>query len=385
MRRTLTTVLVLALLLAPMVTTGALAKGDNHRPNGVGPVRVATYNLYVGADIFRIVEAAVIDPDSIPFVVADVVGTVMDTNFPERSIAIVDQIAKTRPHLIGLQEVSLIRYQSPGDFLIGNPTPAEDVLYDYLSILMDALNARGLRYEVVAVVENADVELPMFAGFDGDNPQFDDVRLTDRDVVLAKRGVGTSNVVAQNFTFNLELPIAGTDVVFLRGFVALDAMVKGREYRFVNTHLEVQFEAPVPNIQGAQAAELATILAPETKPIILVGDFNSSPEDPPADLPPYWILRSAGYVDSWTRRVGRPGLGFTCCQAEELDNEASWLDERIDLIFVRNEADFPAFSDLGPVKARVLGARQRDRTPSGLWPSDHAGVFAKLLIPVRWK
>ena len=173
--------------------------------------------------------------------------------------------------------------------------------------------------------------------------------------------------------------------MFYRGYVALDAKVKGREYRFVNTHLEVWFPEPIPNIQGAQAFELATVLASETKPIILVGDFNSSPEDPPAALPPYWIMRAAGYEDAWTRRVGRPDPGFTCCQNEFLTNEESELDERIDLIFVRNDTDFPAFSDLGPVKARVLGARERDKTPSGLWPSDHAGVAAKLIIPVRWK
>jgi len=269
--------------------------------------------------------------------------------------------------------------------VIGGTIPATDVLYDYLDLLLEALKDRGLHYEVAGVVENADVELPMFAGLDGTTPLFDDLRLTDRDVILAQKGVKTSNVLAANYTNNLIIPIAGTSVEFLRGYVAVDANVKGREYRFVNTHLEGQFPAPIPNIQGAQAAELAFVLAPETKPIILVGDFNSSPEDLPADLPPYWILTGAGYVDSWSRRVGRPWPGFTCCQDEFLTNEASWLDERIDLIFVRNDTDFPAFPALGPVKARVVGNRQKDKTPSGLWPSDHAGVAAKLIIPVRWK
>jgi len=379
-RRFLTTVLALALLMVPLAATEASADSQG-RPNGVGPVRTMTYNLYVGADIFRIVEAALTDPDSIPFVVAEVVGIVMATDFPERSHAIVDQIAKNRPHLIGLQEVSLIRYQSPGDFLIGNPTPAEDVLYDYLDILMDALAARGLHYEVAGVVENADVELPMFAGIGDTGPLFDDIRLTDHDVILAQKGVRTSNEMAANYSNNLIIPIAGNNVEFLRGYVAVDAKVKGRKYRFVNTHLEVWFAEA--NIQGAQAFELATALASETKPIILVGDFNSSPEDLPSELPPYWIMRAAGYVDTWMRRVGRPDPGFTCCQSEFLTNEDSWLDERIDLVFVRNDTDFPAFRDLGPVKARVVGARQRDKTPSGLWPSDHAGVAAKLIIPVR--
>lgn len=369
-------------MIVPLSTFAATDNTEHGRPNGVGLIRTATYNLYVGADIFRVTEAD--DPAEIPLIVAEIMQIVMATDFPERSHAIANQIAKTKPHLIGLQEVSLIRYQSPGDFLIGNPTPAEDVLYDYLDILQHALAARGLHYEVAGVVQNADVELPMFAGFDGDgNPLLDDVRLTDRDVILARKGVKTSNVQAENYAFNLEIPVAGTNVEFLRGFVAVDARVTKRDYRFVNTHLEVQLPEPIPNFQGAQAVELATVLASETKPVILVGDFNSSIVDPSTQ--PYWILTGAGYVDTWLRKVGRPWPGYTCCQNETVNNEVSWLDERIDLIFVRNETDFPAFPDLGPVRASVLGNRQRDKTPSGLWPSDHAGVYAKLIIPVRWK
>ena len=385
MKRFLTTVVALALVMMPLAATAANSNSEG-RPNGVGPVRTATYNLYLGADIFRVVEAAVIDPATVPVAVAQVVNIMMGTDFPERSVAIADQIAKTRPHLIGLQEVSLWRYQSPGDFFIGNPQPAEDVLYDFLEIFLAALADRGLNYEVAGVVENADIELPMFVGFDGDTPLFDDARLTDRDVILVQKGVQTSNLLAANYSDKVSLPIGPVVVEFLRGYVAVDAKVKGREYRFVNTHLEVAPNLLIPPVQSLQALELASVLATETKPIILVGDFNSSPEDVPTVLPPpYWIMTAAGYVDTWTRRVGRPSAGFTCCQNEFLTNEQSELDERIDLIFVRNDTDFPAWPDLGPVKARVLGARERDKTPSGLWPSDHAGIAAKLLIPVRWK
>jgi hypothetical protein len=65
--------------------------------------------------------------------------------------------------------------------------------------------------------------------------------------------------------------------------------------------------------------------------------------------------------------------GFTCCQTETLDNPVSSLDSRIDMIF----ADF---GDLVPekIKASVLGDEPGDKTPSGLWPSDHAGVATKL-------
>ena len=99
--------------------------------------------------------------------------------------------------------------------------------------------------------------------------------------------------------------------------------------------------------------------------------FNSSPEDPdtiPGFKPPYMQLEFAGYVDAWTLRPGKP-RGFTCCFDEDLSITGD-LYERIDVIF----------SDEIPnrVNANVLGNDAADQTPSGLWPSDHAGVAARM-------
>jgi len=370
MRRVLIAVLTVALFAAPPATFVAEAG------NGVQQLRVMTRNIYVGASIFRILDA---EPEEIPFVVTAMMQTVFDTNFPERAEALADEIKKARPHLIGLQEVSLLRVQSPGDFLFGNQLPAEDVLFDYLAILQAALAARGLDYVVAGVVENADVELPMFAGIHPDGyPLFDDIRLTDRDVVLARADVATSNVTARNFADNISFPIGPLTVPFLRGFVALDAEVKGRSYRFVNTHLEVQTFTPY--YQSVQAAELIAELAGAADPVIVVGDLNSEPDDPVAS--PYAQFAAAGYVDAWLVKNGKPKPGYTCCQAEALDNPKSLLDERIDYVLVRNSTDFPAFPDLGPVRAKVVGANaKKDKTDSGLWPSDHAGLAVKMIVP----
>ena len=114
------------LAIGLLLSFGAVTRADDQNELRAGPLKVVTQNLYVGADIFRIFEAQT--PEDIPFVVAEILGTVFATDFPERAEAIADQIARTEPHLIGLQEVSLLRVQSPGDFLIGNPLPAEDVL-----------------------------------------------------------------------------------------------------------------------------------------------------------------------------------------------------------------------------------------------------------------
>ena len=69
-------------------------------------IKTMTRNLYLGADIFKVVEAAQTDPDSIPDAVADVYQTMLYTNFWERAEALADEIALFEPDVIGLQEVS---------------------------------------------------------------------------------------------------------------------------------------------------------------------------------------------------------------------------------------------------------------------------------------
>ena len=84
-------------------------------------------------------------------------------------------------------------------------------------------------------------------------------------------------------------------------------------------------------------------------------------------------LVDAGLTDVWS--VANAGKdGFTGSQEEDLLNTPSALSERIDLIFVRG-AD-----DISVVKAAIVGADLEDRTPSGLWPSDHAGVVASVRL-----
>ena len=50
----------------------------------------------------------------------------------------------------------------------------------------------------------------------------------------------------------------------------------------------------------------------------------------------------------------------------------TWLRSRIDFIFLKNGWQ--------PLVVDVVGEEQNDRTATGLWPSDHAGVSAMLLF-----
>ena len=317
----------------------------------VQPLTVMTYNVYVGssADPLLGVENLL----QVPIEVAKMYNNVMASDFPSRAQGIVKSIKAHHPHIIGLQEISLIRRQSPGDFLPDNPTLAEEVVLDYLQIFMDALKAEGLNYKVAAQVENIDVEMPMLA-----ETGFDDIRLTDYDVILARDDVEIARPVNANYTNALEIEDLG--LIVNRGYTAVDATIEGATYRILNTHLETVSE----EVRVAQIHEIIDFLSNEKLPIILLGDFNTRATEGTG----YQTLLSAGYVDVW--QMDSEGNGNTCCQDADLLNEISDLTVRIDQIFVRN---------LEPtsIETHTVGDKPADKTASGLWPSNHAGVVAQ--------
>ncbi len=388
----LTTRIISTALMCASVTLPleAMASQDNDK------IKVMSRNIYLGADIFPVLAAANNpDPIAVPMAVTNVFQAVHDSNFPERAQALADEISRHKPHVIGLQEVSTWRTQIPGDFLIGNPTQAEDVAYDFLEILQAALQARGLHYNVAASVDNANLELPMIAGFeaDGVTPIFGDVRLSDRDVILVKDSpkVTYSNAYSGNFAVNGITSVGGTTLEFTRGYTIANVTVKGAEYRFVNTHLETGGSEPFVSLQAVQMNELMQVIsattAPET-PVILLGDFNSSPNEGPFVstsgipgldglplVPPYLQAVGSGYLDLWTTKK-RSSDGFTCCFDAAVSDEEATLYERIDHIFFH-----PKNREIEKLKIKRLGQSNADMTDeSGLYPSDHAGLFGKIKL-----
>jgi endonuclease/exonuclease/phosphatase family metal-dependent hydrolase len=350
-----------AVLLAALALSIGLFGGCSRGSTWETPVTVMTRNVYYGFDVGPLLSAT--DPNDIPVLAAQAFAQLNATNFPERAAAMADEIALKRPQLIALQEVALIRIQSPGDAVVGGTVPADTVYLDYLQILLDALAARGLDYQVAGQVQNADVELPMLVGT---SPlAFDDVRLTDRDVVLARGDVAISGVTSANYVAKLTLPTLGVDV--LRGYVAVNAAIAGIEYRFVATHLE---DTPFPVVQMAQAQELVAVLAAETRTVILAGDFNS---DAPAGATVQY-LASQGFGDAWTRnQQPDAGSGLTWGHDADLTDPADTFSQRIDLVLTRD----------GVLRAGAATVNVLDgKTPSGLWTSDHAGVFARLWFAI---
>ena len=146
------------------------------------------------------------------------------------------------------------------------------------------------------------------------------------------------------------------------------ATVAGRDIRFITTHLETGSAEP---IQVFQAQELVAMIAADALPVVLAGDFNSDAYGTTtktyAD-----ILIPGGLADAWSG----DGLGLTGSQTESLLGPST-LNRRIDLVFTR------ASDDLVSLRSIVVGDEEADRTPSGLWPSDHAGVITSLRLPTR--
>jgi hypothetical protein len=393
--RTLTTMLG---VFAVLLTMPGIASADDDK------IKVLTQNLYVGSNLFQILD----DTSPVPVVAAQIFSDVQMTDFHSRVEVIADLIAKRRPHLVGLQEVSLLRTECPSNILgpSGDPTPnAMDVFADYREILLDALVARGLDYEVIASIENVDVELPALniPGLLPDcGAQFFDVRLTDFDLTLKRGDVAATTVMEKRFEVNFPVPTPAGPVTFYRGFTVVDADIRGRKVRFANTHLEVDGNAFANFFQFVQAYELtqtlnALALSPwGDRPLIVAGDFNSSPDKFYADcflpdpvtgvfvengcLSAYGLMAANGFADTWDLRDDdewKPG--FTCCQAPLLDNRKSELDRRIDHVWYRGPLmTGGGLEQLDEVKVKITGAKKKDKTVNGLWPSDHAGVLAVL-------
>src|SRR5574342_183456 len=206
--------------------------------------------------------------------------------------ALAREIAAHRPALVGLQEVALWRTQicTPpcGD---GPWNPATTVAYDFLQLLLDALQARGLAYTATASVVNFDGELTGARG--------NDYRYTDRDAIIALQGVQIANARGGNFDAAASYDVGGFPVTITRGWVSVDATVDGTTFRFASAHPD---DADV-DAHGAQAEQFLDEVA-TTLPLIAVGDFNSHP--PPGETrPAYGILTAPATGLSGDRKSTR--------------------------------------------------------------------------------
>ncbi|HTT75046.1 MAG TPA: endonuclease/exonuclease/phosphatase family protein [Candidatus Binataceae bacterium] len=328
----------------------------------LGPsVTVMTQNLYFGAELAPIFIAR--SQEEMVAAAAVAWEQVQASEIAERAEKIAELIAAEAPDLVALQEAA--------QWSAGKAS-AMTVKYDFLSSILQALQSFGVFYVPVAISRNLDRMAPI----DTEGRQ---VRITDRDAVLLKIGesaiqVRPFNIQLENFAALMPVtsPVMGAMMV-PRGWIAIDAAIDERKFRFINTHLE-SYDAQV---QIAQAAELIAGPCDTKLPLIIVGDFNSNANQKTDDAPAnenaraYGNLIASGLTDAWaSMNPGDPGN--TCCQPADLMNDAAALSERIDLILMRGRVT--------PISAKLVANQPRSRTKTGRWASDHAGVLARVRI-----
>jgi endonuclease/exonuclease/phosphatase family metal-dependent hydrolase len=329
------------------------------------PVTVMSRNLYLGADIDVLIGA---EPDGFEAAMMAAVGQLTRTTYtmPHRMQYIAMEIAARQPDVVGLQEVT--RYT----MYFGDGT--DDVL-DYLDALTAILAILGQPYEVAAYQPNVSLTLPVGAmGLAA-------INYTDGDAILVRRGVQWRDAASGHFRNQVTLNVLGNEFSNLRGWNAVTVKLLGHWYRVINTHLEIQAFAPY---QEGQAQELIAMAAREPHPVIMLGDFNSAAnaDAPPQSMTPsYASFLAAGFTDLWLNQANMDA-GATCCQAPDLSNEVSQLNQRLDLVLVRiRNQGWRVRASSVEIFGNTTGERFATAGAMGaysLWPSDHAGVLARI-------
>src|SRR6266571_3038631 len=325
MRRFLLVLPAIALAVAcsdrnPLAPPPSPAFNITSPPPSARTITVMTQNLYIGANVDLVIQALITpDPNDDFAALMAAIETVGKTAYPARAEAIADEIARARPHAVGLQEVSDIDIDLQP---LGVPLAVHQ---HFLEILQDALARRGLHYQVAAIV--TDVNASLLGGL---------VNLVDHDALLVDGDRTT---------------------------------IDGQPYTFASAHTEAGTSDPLlKQLRAAQVGEMVATLGSST-PLVLMGDLNDTPGSPM-----YQILAGSGFTDSWVSL--RPGAeGLTCCHVADLSDPVAQFDQRIDYIWTRGFGDNVQGSvdRFGNVPAdRVVGPAYP------IWPSDHAGLLASL-------
>jgi len=343
--------LALQVLVALLLTVTVTAQNRPREPRlqGDGTLKVMTYNMYVGSKYAGMTTS---DPDALKQAVTNLILDARASDPAERIAVIAQQIADTEPHLVSLQEVAT---WSTG------PSPAElEVEFDFLPMLLDALAARGLSYAPVASLTHFSATLLGSLGYY--------VRSTMGVAVIARADLapedfyfGNVQTATWDALLQIPMPALGQLVPFPRGWISTDVMYRGKALRFIAAHLDRSSAYEV-----AQGWELLLGPADTTLPVVVAADMNADAANPAhATYQTYLNMLNAGFVDAWVE--ANPGdPGFT----KDLPN----MTRRGDFVFARGRFK---------VQAAALAGEEdpADKTPGGLWASDHCGVVARLQLP----
>jgi hypothetical protein len=317
------------------------------------PLSVVTYNVDPGSHLAPLLAAP--SPQALPGAMSQVWAEVLASDIPGRARVIARDIARSSPDVIGLQGAAVWSVNGAA-------------VFDFLRLIQRDLRAFGQPYAVASRAAVNVVQLPDAAG-----NQIDEL---DQTAVLVSAGMGERDFARVRprqgvFTAASGVQIGGPQgpVLSVLGTWASVDFINSENgfhnFRFVSAHLD----GLDPAVNGAQAAELLAGPGHTGRPVIFVGDFGFAPAVSPA----YQEINQSNFIDAWMpHHAADPG--FTSAEPNLLDPGRE-LQARTDVVFYSAEVDF------NEVTASLLGFRPTDRTPSGLLPSDHAGVHDLLLLP----
>lgn len=323
-------------------------------PGAAVPISVMTQNMYVGADLDAVI-AALLGGGDPTFALAVAVGEILGNDLDARIQGIAASIARHRPQVVGLQEVSEILVEVPAPPF---PTPVS-ISQNFLARLVAALGARGLDYVVAAANTSFELDLTPLFGVPA--------RLTDSDVLLVDRRVTLQDASNGSFPCPLCLPLGLFTIE--RGWARVDARMAGKDVTFLVTHLESGARPEIATLRAGQAQALAGMVAGIGHTVILMGDLNDQPGSMMSQ-----VFAAAGFRDLWADHGS--GSGPTCCRDPDLRGGAH--DQRIDYVLARGGA--AAGHGAGGIRIRIVDPALAAGGP--VWTSDHAGLFATL-PPVR--
>lgn len=339
--------------------------GSTGGGGGAGAVTVYTQNLFVGADIDGVFNALNSgDQGATLAALAQAVATLDTTDFAARAGAIADEIARTRPHVVGFQEGSQIDIDLTP---LGVPLVAHE---DFLAHLRSALDARGLDHYVLADSQ-ANLQIHLLGGM---------VNLIDYDIMLVDQDrVTLTSVEKHHFTQN-NGNVGGID--FVRGYILAHLTIGDDPYAAVTVHTEgtdlTAYGIDYHQLHAAQLQDVVDAVAGVETPVLVFGDLN---DDDGSAM--YTVMTDGGFTDVWAAL--RPGVeGNTCCRAPDLRDIGPGLarfPQRIDYIFTRGFDHVTR-----PVSGAItrFGFLPSDRLAGQdgtIWPSDHAGLVANLFAP----
>ena len=344
---------------------------------------VMSRNLYLGADVYA---AAQLLPD-LQAASQFIWDHGQQTSFVARADAFADDIKRTRPDVIGLQEAATWYCRDAY-------ARRAQVVSDYTQLLIDALARRGVAY-MVAHAPNAlpahrtGFSLPtvpyvttvhdttIFPTLFGTDTASCGFAVSDVLLVHATRAGDVYRSGASDFVFDYTLVPGILDMN--RGYAWLDMHVGEQTVRIVSTHVEAFFYDNLQPYSIRQTKQLIHDLQSTTSALIVLGDFNNDPHDPiprgqlntgarltasaacPAQpviltsataddtCNTYWMMRHAGYIDvgpesmvgahaTWGYSADLAGPAIDRVLESTFHDTALGLTARLDYIFVRNSA-----------------------------------------------